>query len=247
MVQFLEDRQRLPPGLPGGRRAAEGTAGLAQAQERLGLVIAVAQPAVQGQGPLVAGERLAVAAYANGQQWIAQEMEQLQSNASTIGIKLSLVPKPFSQVTAQPAGNCVVAKIPCGWDFGDWGLGWSFAPDYYPSGETLFTTGSVANSSGYTDPRNDSMINQTLTNSSQQVLYNWQDYLAKQLPLEWQPNAPYQLTEVSSNLRGVPVLRVDGERWVLREVLREVTRRGAHGPPHPTLAGRAEQSPGGRA
>ncbi|HEX4659532.1 MAG TPA: ABC transporter substrate-binding protein [Streptosporangiaceae bacterium] len=155
--------------------------------------------------------------YANGQQWIAQEMQQLQSNASTIGIKLSLVPKPFSQVTAQSAGNCVVAKIPCGWDFGDWGLGWSFAPDYYPSGETLFTTGSVANSSGYTDPKNDSMINQTLTNGSAQVLYNWQDYLAKQLPLEWQPNAPYQLTEISSNLRGVlpqnPTLTIYPENW----------------------------------
>lgn len=38
MVQFFEDRQRLPPGLPGGRRTAEGTAGLAQVQERLGPV-----------------------------------------------------------------------------------------------------------------------------------------------------------------------------------------------------------------
>ncbi len=82
----------------------------------------------------------------------------------------------------------------------------------------MFTTGSVANSSGYTDPKNDSMINQTLTNSSLQVRYNWQDYLAKQLPLEWQPNAPYQVTEVSSNLRGVlpqnPTLTIYPENWV---------------------------------
>src|SRR5215469_1055699 len=155
--------------------------------------------------------------YATGLQWVAQEMAQLQSNAATIGIKLSLQPKPFAQVTAASAGNCVAAKISCAWDLADWGLGWSFAPDYYPTGETLFTTGSLANSSGYTDPVNDSMINQTLTNGNLQILYNWQDYLAKQLPLFWQPNAPYQITEVSSNLRGVlpqnPTLTLNPEDW----------------------------------
>jgi peptide/nickel transport system substrate-binding protein len=138
-------------------------------------------------------------------------------NAATIGIKLSLVPKPFAQVTAQSGGNCVAAKLPCNWDMADWGLGWSFAPDYYPTGETLFTTGSLANSSGYSNPTNNAMINTTLTNGNLQNLYTWQDYLAKQLPLQWQPNAPYQITEVSSNLRGVlpqnPTLIIEPENW----------------------------------
>jgi peptide/nickel transport system substrate-binding protein len=155
--------------------------------------------------------------YATGLQWITQEMTQLQSNASQVGIKLSLIPKPFSQVVAASAGSCVAAKLPCGWDFADWGLGWSFAQDYYPSGETLFTTGSLANSSSYTNPSNDSLVNQTLTSSSLQALYSWQDYLAKQLPLFWQPNAAYQITEVSSNLKGVlpqnPTLIIQPENW----------------------------------
>jgi peptide/nickel transport system substrate-binding protein len=155
--------------------------------------------------------------YATGLQWVVQELQQLQSNAATIGIKLSLVPKPFNQVIAASAGNCVAAKIPCNWDFADWGAGWSFAPDYYPTGETLFTTGSLANSSGYSNPTNNSMINTTLTSSSLQDLYTWQDYLAKQLPVQWQPNAPYQITEVSSNLRGVlpqnPTLIINPENW----------------------------------
>jgi peptide/nickel transport system substrate-binding protein len=155
--------------------------------------------------------------YATGLQWISQEMTQLQSNASQIGIKLSLIPKPFSQVTAASAGSCVAAKLPCNWDLADWGLGWSFAPDYYPSGETLFTTGSLANSSTYSNPANDSLVNQTLTSSNLQTLYTWQDYLAKQLPLYWQPNAAYQITEVSSNLKGVlpqnPTLIIQPENW----------------------------------
>ena len=55
-------------------------------------------------------------------------MTQLQSNASLVGIKINLEPKPFNQVTALAAGNCVVAKIPCNWDMANWGGGWSFAP-----------------------------------------------------------------------------------------------------------------------
>jgi peptide/nickel transport system substrate-binding protein len=141
--------------------------------------------------------------YATGTQWIESEMIQLQSNASLIGIKLNLEPKPFDQVTAIGAPNCVVAKVSCNWDMANWGGGWSFAPDYYPSGETLFQSGSGANSSGYTNAENDNLINQTLTSSSPSALYNWQDYLAMQVPFVWQPNGAYEMSEVADNLRGV--------------------------------------------
>jgi peptide/nickel transport system substrate-binding protein len=155
--------------------------------------------------------------YATGINWIAQEMAQLQSNASQIGIKLSLDPRPFDQVTAIAAGNCVVAHISCDWDMGNWGGGWTFVPDYYPSGETLFFSGSGANSGGYTNAQNDSLINATLTSTSVQSLYNWQDYLAQQIPVIWQPNGVYQLTEVANNLRGVipqsTTLNINPEDW----------------------------------
>jgi peptide/nickel transport system substrate-binding protein len=155
--------------------------------------------------------------YATGINWIAQEMAQLQSNASQIGIKLSLDPRPFDQVTAIAAGNCVVAHISCDWDMGNWGGGWTFVPDYYPSGETLFMSGSGANSGGYTNAENDSLINDTLTSTSVQSLYSWQDYLAQQLPVIWQPNGVYQLTEVVNNLRGVipqsTTLNINPENW----------------------------------
>ena len=155
--------------------------------------------------------------YATGTQWIAQEMTQLQSNASQVGIKLSLDPKPFNQVTAIAAGNCVVAKISCNWDMGNWGGGWTFVPDYYPTGETLFQSGSGANSGGFTNTQNDSLINQTLTSNGVQSLYNWQDYLAPQLPVIWQPNGVYQLSEIVTTLRGVipqsTTLNINPEDW----------------------------------
>ncbi len=105
-------------------------------------------------------------------------MTQLKSNASQVGIQLQLQPKPFNQVTAIGGGGCVVTKSSCAWDFANWGGGWIFAPDYYPSGETLFQSGSAANSSGYKNAQNDNLINQTLTNSSMTPLYTWQDYAA---------------------------------------------------------------------
>jgi peptide/nickel transport system substrate-binding protein len=141
--------------------------------------------------------------YRTGTNWIESEMTQLQSNASLVGIKLNLEPKPFNQVTAIAAGNCVVAKISCAWDMGNWGGGWAFVPDYYPSGETLFLSGSGANSGGYTDATNDSQINTTLTSSSLNALDTWQDYLAQQVPVIWQPNGVYELSEIASNLGGV--------------------------------------------
>ncbi|HXC81430.1 MAG TPA: ABC transporter substrate-binding protein [Trebonia sp.] len=155
--------------------------------------------------------------YATGTTWIEQEMTQLQSNASQIGIKLSLDPRPFNQVTALAAGNCVVAHISCNWDMGNWGGGWTFVPDYYPSGETLFLSGSGANSGGYTNAQNDSMINATLTTASTGPLDSWQDFLAKQVPVVWQPNGVYELTEITSNLRGVipqsTTLNLNPENW----------------------------------
>jgi peptide/nickel transport system substrate-binding protein len=155
--------------------------------------------------------------YATGTAWIASEASELQSNAAALGIKLSLVSKPFNDVVAASAGNCVVAKIPCNWDMADWGLGWSFAPDYLPTGETLFMSGAVANSGGYSNPTNDSLIKQTLTSGNLQLFYNWQDYLAPQLPVEYQPNGAFVISEIVNNLKGVvpqnPTLTLNPENW----------------------------------
>jgi peptide/nickel transport system substrate-binding protein len=156
--------------------------------------------------------------YATGYEWIQAEGQQLQSAAASVGIKLNLVPKPFNEVVAASAGNCVVASIPCDWDMADWGLGWSFAPDYLPTGDTLFECGAIANSSGYCDSTDDSMIATTLTSAgTTQDFYTWQNYLATQLPVQWQVNAPYLVAEIANNLQGVTpestTLSINPENW----------------------------------
>ncbi len=155
--------------------------------------------------------------FLTGTAWVQQEMTQLQSNAAALGIKLNLEPKTLGDVLSVAGGNCVVVKAPCNWDLANWGFGWSFSPDYLPTGDELFLCGAVANSGGYCDKTNDSLINQTLTNDNLSLFYNWQDYLAPQLPVEYQPNAAYTLTEVANNLKGVlpqsPTLSINPENW----------------------------------
>ena len=174
-------------------------------------------PSLCGPG-ISAGAALSFTmSYATGQAWIQAEMTQLQSNAAALGIKLNLKPAPFNQVVAADAANCVVAKLPCNWDMADWGLGWSYYPDVLPTGETLFMCGAIANSSGYCDKTNDALINATLANTSNSAMYAWENYLQTQLPVQWQPNAPYQYTEAVSNLHGVfpqpSTLLLDPEDW----------------------------------
>jgi peptide/nickel transport system substrate-binding protein len=155
--------------------------------------------------------------YLSGTSWVQSEMTQLQSNSAALGIKLNLVPKPFSDIIAVAGGSCTVTKSPCNWDLANWGFGWSFSPDYLPTGDELFECGSVSNSGTYCDPANDALISKTLTSSNLQYMYSWQDYLAPQLPVEYQPNAAYTLTEVANNLHGVlpqsPTLSITPEYW----------------------------------
>ncbi len=79
--------------------------------------------------------------YESGVSWVQSEMTQLQSNAAAIGIRLSLVPRPFNQVISVADGNCVVVKSPCSWDFANWGFGWTFSPDYLPTATSCSSAG----------------------------------------------------------------------------------------------------------
>jgi peptide/nickel transport system substrate-binding protein len=154
--------------------------------------------------------------YATGFGWLAQEMTDLQANATQVGIKLNLQPKPITQVLATSVVNCVVGKISCDWDMANY-LGTTYSPDYLPTGELTYMTGATINPGGYSNAENDAMIEKTLTSPSLSYMYEWEDYLAMQLPVEWQPDPASQLTEVANNLKGVlpqsSTLSINPENW----------------------------------
>ena len=65
---------------------------------------------------------------------------------------------------------------------------------------------------------NDANINATHTISGTAVLYKYENYFAKQLPDVWQPNPDFQISAISTHLKGVtqsPLLNFTPENWKL--------------------------------
>ena len=144
-------------------------------------------------------------------------MEDYKTDAAKVGIDITLTQAPILTVFGDMA-PCSGAS--CSWQMGNYGVGWTYFPDYYPTGEDTFKTGAGANFGGYSDPTNDANINFTTTAppaQSQAALSRYQSYLAAQLPVRWQPNYDYQLTLIQKGVHGVapqsPVLEIIPSEW----------------------------------
>ena len=72
------------------------------------------------------------------------------------------------------------------WDFANWGGGWLYAPDYLPTGEPMFATGSAANTGGFSNATVDAMIKGTLFGGV--TLAAYENYTASQVPVIWMPS-----------------------------------------------------------
>ena len=177
-----------------------------------------------GSGPTQCGKGVGQGAqlnftlyYATGQAWLESAMLQLKSNASQVGIDIKLIPETFNGVLAEVEGanaNCPAAGCP--WELADWGLGWSYVPDYLPTGDELFQTGSFGNLGKYRDAHNDALIKRTLSSSDMHRMWDWENYLTRQLPVVFQPDAPAALVESINNLyvgTQSPTLAINPEQW----------------------------------
>jgi len=137
--------------------------------------------------------------YSSGVTITTNTMNAEKSSWAQAGINVSLSTASFSSVigTAIP---CTPGAA-CAWELQNWGAGWVFAPDYYPTGEEIFQTGAGSNSGSYSDKTNDANI--LATNKTQVSLTTYENYLAEQLPVIYQPNYVTSLTEIQKNLSGV--------------------------------------------
>ncbi len=169
-------------------------------------------------GPgITAGEPLTFnLQYASGLTPVTQEMDQFKSALKQYdGITLNLTQAPFDTVIAN-AVPCALEKGKCTWQLENWGGGWSYGPDFYPTGESIFETGSNINEGSYSDAENDKLINDTHTQSGTAALQKYEDYLAQQLPVIWQPVQDNQISAIKSTLGGVaqsPLLNYSPEYW----------------------------------
>jgi len=151
--------------------------------------------------------------YATGAVWITDLMTTEKSSWAQVGINVNLSSASFNTVLGN-ATPCT-GGASCGWQLENWGAGWVFAPDYYPSGEEIFATGAGSNSGSYEDATNDANIKQTyLTNTS---LTTYENYLAENLPVVFEPNPATELSEIQSTLKGAtpqsPLWAINPENW----------------------------------
>ncbi len=160
------------------------------------------------------GETLAFTLlYQSGSVPLTNEMEALQSAAQrSAGIDLTLSTAPFAQVIGTAFNGCTTATPCSGWELANWGGGWSYSPDYLPTGGEIFGTGASSNAGDYSIPTNDANIQATHTASSAaaelKALFTYENYLAQQVPVVYMPTTPEQdeLVLYKSNLRGVTPL-----------------------------------------
>lgn len=140
--------------------------------------------------------------YATGNAAVTHSIEQEKSDSAKAGVKLDLSGTTFDHAISTSV-PCKPSEAKCSWEIVNWGGGWVYAPDYYPTGGELFLTGAGANYPNYTNPTMDALINKThLEGNDLQNLYKYEDFVAKQLPYIWTPQPDYSLTEVNNKLHG---------------------------------------------
>jgi len=137
--------------------------------------------------------------FATGTEALTDMMTAEKAAWSAVGINITLVPQTFDTVIGD-AVPCTPGPS-CTWTYEQWGGGWIYAPDTYPTGETLFGKGSAANYGSYFSAKNESLI--AATTSSNTPLTTWENYLSTQLPVVWEPSAAASITEINKKLSGV--------------------------------------------
>jgi peptide/nickel transport system substrate-binding protein len=160
-----------------------------------------------GAGPGRAGEGIEPGARLSfrlrcvaGRAAVVQIAEQLKADAAKAGIEIELEEVYGSVLVGQDHGESSAGN-PHLWQMQFWNGGWSFQG--YPTGEVVFKTGAGINFGRYSDPRADELMDRVIGRDDVQALYEYQDYLAEQVPVIWTPGSPLRLFAVANNLRGV--------------------------------------------
>jgi peptide/nickel transport system substrate-binding protein len=131
----------------------------------------------------------------SGSPSLDTEMNAIMDDWATVGITTTHSTGTFDAT----AGSCPSAYTPTtAFDICNWGGGWLYAPDYFPSGEPLLLTGAGSNSGQYSNAKMDALIRATLVQNVK--LTKYAQYTADQLPVLYDPLATGQ-TEVIKTLK----------------------------------------------
>jgi peptide/nickel transport system substrate-binding protein len=116
--------------------------------------------------------------YASGSPALTQEITAEVADWAQIGIKVSTSTESFNSVI----GDCSSGS---GFQLCMWGGGWTFVPNYFPTGETLFAVGGGFNVGDYNSATMTSLINGT--DYGHANLTDYAAYTAQNLPVLFEP------------------------------------------------------------
>ena len=120
------------------------------------------------------------------------QMAALKGSWGSVGINIKPIGESFNVVYSTDT-KCTKG---CPWSIGYWG-GWTYSPDFYPTGELLFEGSAASNNGSFTTPKIDTLIKKTdFTNTK---LTAYENALGKALPYVWMPGTE-TLVEVHKGL-----------------------------------------------
>ena len=118
--------------------------------------------------------------YGSGSPALTLQVNTEVSEWKTIGIAAKVTTQPFNGVVSYCVGNS--SK----WSICLWGAGWIYAPDYYPSGESLYVPGASFNIGAYSNAQLTAAVKTTTFGTAS--LKTFSNLAAVQLPDLYQPN-----------------------------------------------------------
>ncbi|MGC8487818.1 MAG: peptide ABC transporter substrate-binding protein [Clostridia bacterium] len=126
---------------------------------------------------------------ASGDQTQTNIAELLKADWAEEGIDVTIKEEPFTQVITNGTQDASQ------WTLMSWGGGWSYVPDYYPSGDGILNSQAGFNPGGYDNPTMNHLINITTIEGGtpaqiKQRFDQYQEFAAKNLPVLYVPLAP---------------------------------------------------------
>jgi len=129
--------------------------------------------------------------WASGSPSLDQTFNAELADWATIGVKFTHSTETFNNVIKDCSGGA-------GYEICSWGGGWVYAPDYYPSGETLFAPSGGFNVGTYANAHMTQLIKATTFGTAKLTAYA--TYAAQQLPVLYEPQA-FTPVEVINTLK----------------------------------------------
>ena len=118
--------------------------------------------------------------YASGSPSLTQEITAEVADWALVGIKVGTSTESFNSVVADCSSGA-------GFQLCMWGGGWTFAPNYFPTGETLFAVGGGFNPGDYANTTMTTLIKGTDFGKSN--LTDYATFAAQNLPVLYEPES----------------------------------------------------------